>query len=438
MPKKLCDCLQSIGIESDEQRIIDKVSRDSRECDENSIYVGNVYQKEALNQNAYVVDEQYLRPLLNYYYDDPSQHYFVIGVTGTNGKTSVTHYLKEILTSLGFRCIRLGTHYNEFEDKKVKSINTTMDIMNNLDIFLKYQGKIDCIIMEISSIAIEEHRLDFICFDRIIYTNLAQDHLDYHKTFVQYMYSKFKLRHFLKENGRILVNFDDYNLKKILDLERIHILPYRFADLSHCYQDFFIQRFEVCDVLFETRMMGDFVLMNLWAALACILSMNLNLEACQKVVSSLQNVEGRMEMIKHHDIYFVIDYAHTPLALELACCYLNKYKKNRLWVVFGCGGERDRQKRKQMAQIACQMGDEVIVCEDNNRLESFEQIVSDMQLDRFFNVRVIEKRKNALKCALTLAQKHDIILVAGKGNEAFLFTGGRLIPYNDKEWILSL
>ena len=434
MSKTFKDCLNYVGIECEDNRIVHKVSSDSRECNEHDIYIGNKYVNDALNRNSTILDIKYSRKLFNYFYDYPSQSYYVIGVTGTNGKTSITHYLKQILTSLGYKCIRLGTHYNEIEELRIESKNTTMDMMSNLKIFLDYKDKIDIIIMEISSIAIEEHRINFIEFDMIIYSNISIDHLDYHKTFTQYMYSKFKLRNYLKENGKILINNDELYLHRIYELQRHNINTYSIKDINIVHQELNHNCFIYNNIKYKTTLNGPYIFINLCACLKCIELMNLDLNID---LSFLKNVEGRMELFNHKDRIIVIDYAHTPVSLYETLNYLNKFKKNHLICVFGCGGNRDRSKRPLMASIASESSDFVYITEDNNRYENFYNIIEDMDLKRFNNVNVVKKRENAILIALTQSQKHDIICIAGKGNENYIIENGVQIPYNDKSFVLS-
>lgn len=441
MSKTMKDCLQVIGIESDDLRIVDKITNDSRECTSNSIFIGNKYIEDAFNKKATILDSTYASSLIRYFYDDPSKNYFVIGVTGTNAKTSITIHLKEILTSFGYRCIRLGTNYHEFNGRIEESSNTTMDMMYNLDVFLKYKDKIDCIIMEVSTHAIEENRISFIRFDRILYTNLSKEHLDYHKTFTHYKYSKFKLRHYLKENGKILINMDDPYLHELLNLKRDHIITYgkngRFQ-IKNIQSNLFETTFFIKNISFKTSICGEYVGINCCGVLCLLDSMNIPLEECVPKIQSLNMVEGRMEIIKIKDRIIVIDYAHTSAALEAVCKFLNKNKTNRFICVFGCGGDRDSFKREKMAKVACENSDLVIVTEDNNRNESFLNIVKDMKLERFHHVVVVEKRENACTCAFHTSQMHDIILIAGKGNEQFLIANGVKTPYNDKTFIESI
>lgn len=430
-----------IGIESNDERIVDKITNDSRTCTSNSIFIGNKYIEDALSKKATIIDSKHSSKLINYFYDNPSKNYFVIGVTGTNAKTSITIYLKQILTSFGYRCIRLGTNYHEFNGMIEESSNTTMDMMYNLDVFLKYIGKIDYIIMEVSSHAIEENRISFIQFDRIIYTNISKEHLDYHKTFTHYKHSKFKLRHYLKENGKILLNMDDPYLHELLNLKRDSIITYgknaRFQ-IKNIKSNLYETTFMIKNIVFKTSIIGEYVGINLCAVLCLLESMHIHLIDCVSKIQSLKMVEGRMEVLNIKDRLVIIDYAHTPAALEAACLFLNKNKRNRFICVFGCGGDRDSGKREKMAQIASTNSDLVIVSEDNNRNEDFMDIVKDMKLECFHNVVVIEKRKNACTCAFHTSQMHDIILVAGKGNEQFLIANGVKTPYNDKTFMKSL
>lgn len=441
MSKTMKECLQVIGIESNDERIVDRITNDSRDCTSNSVFIGHKYIEDALNKRAMIIDSKYTSQLFNYFYDNPSNSYFVIGVTGTNAKTSITILLKEMLTSLGYRCIRLGTNYHEFDGKIEESSNTTMDLMYNLNVFLKYKNKVDIIIMEVSTHAIEENRISFIRFDRIIYTNLSKEHLDYHKTFTHYKNSKFKLRNYLKKDGKILLNMDDPYLHELLNYTRETIITYgknaRFQ-IKNIQSNLFETTFMIKNIIFKTNLCGEYVGINCCAALCLLDSMNIPLGKCVSIIQSLKMIEGRMEIIKIKERIIVIDYAHTPAALEAACIFLNKNKINRFICVFGCGGERDKEKREVMAKVASNNSDLVIICEDNNRNESFLSIIKDMKLERFHNVIVIEKRENACTCAFHTSQMHDIILVAGKGNEQFLVASGVKTPYNDKTFMKSL
>ena len=443
MSKTLKECLSHIGIETDEDRLIENISHDSRKCTSNSIYVGEAYKEDALARKAYVVEEKYMGELLSFFYDDPSRHYFVIGITGTNGKTSIAHFLKQMLTFLGYRCIRLGTQTNEFEDKSVESSNTTMNVMENLEIFLKHRFLIDCIIMEVSSHAIEEDRIAFIRFDRLIYTDITPEHLDYHLTFTHYQYSKFKLRRYLKEDGKLLFHYDTHSLRPLLKFERERAVSYgikgRFR-VQPLESALHTSRFMIGPHLFSASLAGEHTIMNLCAVLACLDSMKIRMEDCIEPVSRLLPVAGRMEIFEHHGRTIVIDYAHTPSSLKSVCSFLRRHADQskaapKILCVFGCGGERDRQKRPHMASGAAESCDMVLVSEDNSRNEAFSSIVADMKLERFTNIKVIEKRENAVFEAFNLSQEHDIILLAGKGNEQFLIANGVKTPYNDKACI---
>lgn len=437
MPKTLKECCDFLSLPCVENRIIHRVSHDSRECDEASIYCGNMYQEDALKRKAYVIEECYLGELLNFFYDDPSQHYFVIGVTGTNGKTSMTHFLKQAYQKMGYRCIRLGTHMNEFEDEMIETKNTTMDVMKNLEVFLKYKNDIDVLIMEVSSHAIEENRIAFIRFDRIIYTNLASDHLDYHRTFTQYKSSKFKLRFYLKKQGLILMNYDHFLLHELLRYTRnvLSIGERGRIRIQKLKCDLNGSRFMVGDDYYRTTMLGEHNLMNL--AMVVVTLKSMNIEVNEEVIFHIEECEGRMESFIVEERRIVIDYAHTYDALLSVLAFLQKVCDSRIVTVMGCGGNRDRSKRAQMAQVAMNFSDLLIVTEDNNRDEDFHQIVLDMQLERFLNVVVVEKRENAINLAFHLSCERDIILLAGKGNEKFLIANGVKTPYNDKEFILK-
>lgn len=435
LPKTLKECLHHIGIISSSEQVILNITNDSRECNEHSIYCGSKYALDALDKQAFVVDEKYLGDLINFFYDDPSHHYQVIGVTGTSGKTSMTSYLKQALSFLGYRCIRLGTQMNEFEDIFEESNNTTMNVMKNLDVFLKYIHKIDYIIMEISTHAIEENRISFIHFDRIIYTNITCEHLEYHQTFTHYKASKFKLRNYLKDNGKICIHYDHMFLHELLLYTR-NIIPYGKKDGMNIQTNLFGSSFEYHTKYYQTNLIGIVQVMNLVGVLKCLESMNVSDDDFQDMIKSIQVSEGRMEVFTVQNRMIVIDYAHTVDALQHVCEFLSQQNK-RIIGVMGCGGERDKLKRPIMASIISSYCDMVIITEDNNRNEEFNSILKDMELERFQNVTVEEKREKAVHLAFTKSNEHDIILLAGKGNEQFLIANGNKTPYNDKACILK-
>lgn len=439
MSKMLSECLKVIHQSCTEERIIERITNDSRLCDEKTLYCGEKYQKDAFDRHAYIVEGKYLGELLRFFYGDLSSHYFVIGITGTSGKTSLSYLLIDVLKAMGHRCIRLGSGQNDFMDESRESKNTTMSLEDNIKVFQDHIGKCDVIIMEVSSHAIDQNRIAFIQFDRLFYTNILLDHLDYHLTFSHYKATKLKLIHYLKKEGKILMHYDHRLLHEIFCHTR-NVISYgkkgKFCVSAMC-SGFEGSSIQIKDIFFVTHLLGEHQMMNLLGVLAMLEDMNVDLNEVKEIVSHLHNREGRMEhflVLKRH---IVIDYAHTPDALMEVCNFLRKQCDKKLICVMGCGGNRDRKKRPLMMEIAAFFCDVVIVTEDNNRDEDFDLIIEEMKAEKYENVEVEEKREIAVERAFNLSNERDIILLAGKGNEKFLIAKGVKTPYNDKACILK-
>lgn len=449
-------------MECEDERIVHGITCDSRVCQENDLFVciqgsmhhGCEFIQDARRKKAIVLCEgdpgdysitqpkKTLAALIRYFYDEPSDDFVVIGVTGTNGKSSVTSYLKQMLTKLGYDCLRIGTDMIELKDEQFHSTHTTPSIMENLSWFLKArENKIHVIIMELSSHAIEEERIGFVCLDRLIYTNLSLDHLDYHKTFTHYQYTKFKARNYMKEHGKIILNYDDIHLHELLQLVHIDVLAYGrsggYRITNEERQDDSMV-FHLDQHSIHTKLKGSFNVENLSAACVLLHSLKIEWDAIIQAANQVNPMPGRMEWLEVKGIPCVIDYAHTPQAIEsLLSSIKEQYQKN-LIVVMGCGGERDRKKRPLMLDAAAKYARIVIVTQDNPRNESQTVIFQDMQIERYNHVISIEKREKAIQIALKIAVKDDIIVVAGKGNEQMIQIHDVCVAYNDKAFLLQL
>lgn len=456
--------MQILDIQCDDETMIQGITCDSREVKENWLFVGlegighngndfieEVKLKGGIVLSQKVVDGCYyisdtktaLVKLINVYYENPCDQLFVIGVTGTNGKTSVSSYLSQMFTEFGQRNVVIGTNGILLDGYHYETMNTTPSMMICLRVFLEAIKKgIHTILMEVSSHAIDEERLGFIRFDRLIYTNITQDHLDYHLTFTHYQYTKFKARLYLKENGRILLNQDRAELMAMLHLRKKGIITYgtqpSHVQISNIELKNSGSAFDIGHLHFETKLLSMNNVYNLAACIALFNSMGIHSHELCEVVGRVEGVEGRMEVLrlKEHTIW--IDYAHTPDALRTLLTFAKSVCIGRIITVIGCGGERDQDKRHQMGTIASTLSDIAIFTEDNSRHEAVEDILKQMSENVLDNVTLISDRKAAITFALSISMKSDIIIIAGKGNEQFLIVKDAKIPYNDKAFIYQL
>lgn len=464
MAKQLKELMHVLDIQCVDETMIQGITCDSREVKENWLFVslegiehnGNEFIEEVKAKGGIVLSQspaegcfytpdtkKALVELINAYYDNPCDQLFVIGVTGTNGKTSVSMYLSQMFTEFGQRNVVIGTNGILLDGCHYETKNTTPSMMICLRVFLEAirQG-IHTILMEVSSHAIDEGRLGFIRFDRLIYTNITQDHLDYHLTFTHYQYTKFKARLYLKENGRILLNQDRDELMEMLHLRTKGIITYGLSPSHVQLKNVELRSsgssFDIGHLHFETKLLSMNNVYNLAACIALFKSMGIHSHELCEVVSRVEGVEGRMEVLrlKEHTIW--IDYAHTPDALRHLLEFAKRVSVGKIITIIGCGGDRDQDKRHQMGTIASTMSDTAIFTEDNSRNEKVDDILKQMSENVLDNVILIPDRKAAIVFALSISMKSDIIIIAGKGNEQFLIVKDAKIPYNDKAFIYQL
>lgn len=390
-----------------------------------------------------------LSQLIFNFYEVPLERFFLIGITGTNGKTSVSYFTKTLLKFLGVRCAYLGTIFYDLEDEILEAKETTPSILTVGKLFKKLVQKgIYTVVMEVSSHALEQDRIWGINFDLGVFTNLSQDHLDYHLTMENYYQAKKKLfTHYLKPKGKAVISLETSygerlarelnEIPKILVnnkeikaeiLERTHGLHLKVKSKEKYYQ-----------VL--TSLVGDYQAKNLMTLWGILLALDYREEEFVKFLEKLKNPPGRLELVtEFNGAKIIVDYAHTPSALESALRSLLPLKKNRLIVVFGCGGNRDVSKRPLMGKVASSLSDLVILTSDNPRFEDPLKIIEDIKkgLNSQTPFEIIPDRKSALNWAIKNLRKGDILLVAGKGHENYLEIRGQRIPFSDREEILKI
>lgn len=414
---------------------------------------GEQFVEEALHKGAVILWEQETRKdcyhcedmleaqttLLRAYYGDPYRHLCVIGVTGTNGKTSVAQLLTQLLTAWGERVMVIGTGHIQYEQSIVEIDNTTPSACT-----LAYYASLACehhlttLIMEVSSHAIDQQRIGLLRFDYILYTNIHSDHLDYHITRTHYQYTKFKLRKYLKQSGKIIVNHDDVSLHPLYDFNDRKIITVgqgqAHLQLSDVQLSMDGSAFTLEQEHYHMPLLGMHNVYNVAQCLVVLQDRAIPYRYKQAIVAKLHGVAGRMELHKQSNRWIIIDYAHTSSSLQNLLEVIHQLAKGRrMIVIVGCGGERDQSKRPQMAQIALNYGDIVIFTSDNPRGEKQQHIFLDMIQGLHGNYEIFENRACAIKYAVKISREHDIIVIAGKGDEHFQLIHGQKIPCNDWE-----
>lgn len=380
------------------------------------------------------------------WFNSPADSLKLIGVTGTNGKTSVTYMLKKILEDRGYKVGLIGTIQNMIGDNVIASKNTTPDAyeLNSLFALMKAEG-CTYVIMEVSSHALDQRRVYNLNFEVAIFTNLTQDHLDYHITMENYLNAKKRL---FKMCKTALINLDDEYANQLTDGLECEVLTYSAGDNSTYsakainYKPASVEYEFVSDTQInhiKVNTGGKFTVYNSLAAISCAVILGFDIADTAKSVSELCGVKGRAEVVPGTDGYTVIiDYAHTPDGLKNILTTFKECKKNRLVVVFGCGGDRDKTKRPIMGSIASRYADFVIVTSDNPRSEEPMEIINDILVGMDgmpTPKKVIENRIEAINYAIKNAQKDDIIVLAGKGHETYQILKDKTIHLDEREVI---
>lgn len=408
-------------------------------------------------QGALVVLVPGLRGLLgriaDRFFEHPSQRLRLIGVTGTNGKTSVCQYVAQLLKETGTPCGTLGTLGYGMPGSLQPATHTTPDVVQVnrvLARILKQDAR--AAVMEVSSHALDQGRVDNLTMTGAVFTNLTRDHLDYHGSMEAYGAAKARL--FEREELHFsVINFDDPFGRQLFDQLEGKCDRVRYS-LHEAQTELWMREFRPTDEGFEADLdgewgsfgvsvplMGSFNASNVLASIATVLTLGVPLDRVRQAVTRLVPPPGRLERFgSASGIRVVVDYAHTPDALSNALAALRPHVAGRLICVFGCGGDRDPGKRPEMAKEAEKLADHVIVTDDNPRNEDPGKIVSDV-LAGFSEpeaVTVIHDRALAIEAAITLATPDDLVLVAGKGHETYQEVAGQRYPFSDAEQVRHL
>lgn len=380
------------------------------------------------------------------FYGRPSQKLKVVGITGTNGKTTVAYLIEAILKEAGLNPGVISTVNYRFNNKVVPSRNTTPGPIE-LEFILAdmLNAGVDCAVMEVSSHALDQDRTQDIHFHSAVFTNLTQDHLDYHHTLEDYFQAKSKLFKDINSHSFAVVNRDDEYGCRLLSLLTADTATYgieKKAEIVAKDIRLDIAHTEFClkaigqETDFKTSLIGRHNVYNVLAAVAWALREGLGLNVIKSAVKKFSFVPGRLERIDSDNFAVFVDYAHTEDALENVIGALRQLSKKRIIVVFGCGGERDKNKRPKMGKVVSELADYALITNDNPRSEDPEAIIAGIKRGiSKNNYAVIPERCEAIKESLRLAQPGDIVLVAGKGHENYQILNDRVIHFDDREII---
>lgn len=379
------------------------------------------------------------------FYDNPSHKLTLVGITGTNGKTTTVTLLHRMFTAMGYSCGLLSTIANYVGTKGTEAVNTTSDplTINSLLAQMVEAGCEYCF-MEVSSIGVEQERVTGLKFKAGIFSNLTHDHLDYHKTFAEYLRCKKLFFDTLPADAYAIINIDDRNGLVMVQNTKAKVVTYSLRSIADHTCRIIEQSFE--GMLLKTDgveswscLIGQHNAYNLLAIYTTAVVLGADPEETLVAMSTLRPAPGRLENMRGpKDISVIIDYAHTPDALENVLKTLREIAPDReLICVFGCGGDRDRAKRPEMGRIAQKMADRIIVTSDNSRTEKtadiMAQIKEGMDISGKAKSLFIEDREQAIRTAVMLAGQGATILLAGKGHETYQIIGTEKIHFDEKE-----
>ncbi len=456
-----------------------KIEFDSRKVQQNDLFVatkgtqvdGHRFISNCVSQGASIIVCQDLPPhldpnityvqvedsavslgiLASNFYDNPSSKLKLIGITGTNGKTSTVTMLFNLYRALGYHVGMLSTVSNRIDELEIKATHTTPDALQ-LNALLKQMLEAGCeyCFMEVSSHAIVQERIKGLEFKVAIFSNITHDHLDFHKTFKEYIKAKKRFFDFLPSSAVAVVNMDDKNGAVMVQNTKASVKSYGIKSMCDYKARILENDFSGLHLIINykelwTPLVGEFNAYNLMAVYATAMEMGADEIEVLRQLSYIQTAEGRFDFIKgDKGVNAIVDYAHTPDALKNVLNTINDIRggAGQLISVVGAGGDRDKSKRPEMALIAAEKSNRLILTSDNPRSENPEAIIDDMEAgvpaDRKNTCLRISNRKEAIKTAVALAKEGDIILIAGKGHEKYQEINGVRYHFDDKEIINEL
>ena len=379
------------------------------------------------------------------YFKNPSKKLSLIGITGTNGKTTTATLLHKLFKLYGFKVGLLSTNKILIDGKEFKTNLTTPDSYK-LNFYLSemVNSNVEYCFMEVSSHSIDQERISNLDYDIGVYTNISHDHLNYHKTFKNYIYTKKKFFDSLSKDSYSLINIDDKNSSVMVQNTRSKIKTYSLKKLSD-YNIKIIENniegliIQLNNKLIHTQITGKFNAYNLVAVYAVCDILGLDQNKSIELLSKIKPVEGRFQVIAKNGITGIVDFAHTPDAIEKVLVSVKDYVKGDgiIITVVGCGGGRDKEKRNKMGYVSSELSDLTIFTSDNPRNEDPNQIIEDMKMGvdnkKIKKVKTIIDRKDAIKYAVSTSKVNDILLVLGKGHEKYQIVGDKKIEFSDSE-----
>ncbi|VWL85559.1 UDP-N-acetylmuramoyl-L-alanyl-D-glutamate--2,6-diaminopimelate ligase [Oceanivirga miroungae] len=377
-------------------------------------------------------------------YKHPQNRIKILAVTGTNGKTTSTYILENVLKNSS----RIGTTNYRILDKIYEAVNTTPESLDLIKLIDESVRKnVEYFIMEVSSHALSMGRCDMLEFSGAIFTNLTQDHLDYHKTMEEYFLAKARIVDLLKKDAKLSINIDDKTVKRLdgdktisFGIRNGNIIG-RIIETGNEYM-YAVVEYDNREYKLKTRLIGEHNLYNILGVISMLTNLGIDIEKIIESIEEIKAVPGRFELIKNNlDAKIVVDYAHTPDGLDNVLKTLRKITKKRVITLFGAGGNRDKTKRSKMANKASLYSDYIILTSDNPREEDPYQILKDIELgliqSNFKDYEIIENRKEAIKKAISMLNKDDSLMIAGKGHEDYQIIGKVKTHFSDKEEVLK-
>ena len=400
-----------------------------------------------------------MEKIVPFFYDYPGRKMRMLGVTGTNGKTTTTNIMRLILRRAGYKVGLIGTINIMIEDEAVVSHNTTPDVVDlQKALYAMQQAGCDYVVMEVSSHALALNRVAGIEYDCAVLTNITQDHLDFHKTMENYrdakslLFERLGAKDDAKGNKHAVFNMDDASSAVIKARTRVPQLTYGMGSENDIYPVSYQVAAKAMELKLATpagevqlhlKITGEFNVYNVMAAVASMLAEGIAKEDITGVLDGFEGVPGRFQLVEAgQDCTVIVDYAHTPDGLENVLHTAREITKGRLWAVFGCGGDRDNKKRPIMGEIALRLADNVVVTSDNPRTEDPERILDQIcvalqEPPAGKTVTRLADRRVAIEYALSQAAADDVILIAGKGHENYQILKDRTIHFDDREIVME-
>jgi len=467
--------MSNLNIDSELLNNITGITYDSRKVEPGNVFVcikgehtdGHNYMQQAIENGAVLIIAQKqlgdiscpqvvvddtklaLAQLSAKFYNYPSKKLGMIGVTGTNGKTTVTHIVEAIFEKAGISCALIGTLGNRLSSAAdyVSSDHTTPQANDLQQIMASFVEKgIQRAVMEVSSHALEQNRVAECEFSGAVFTNLTQDHLDYHITMENYFEAKSLLLNLLKNDAYAVINADDEYFQR-LNPEGVRVFTYGLINnpaikaeniVYSASGSTFLCRTPLGDKNVSIKLTGQFNVYNVLAAIGVGIAEGIDLNTCIDAVENISGIPGRFEVVSHEPLV-IVDYAHTPNGLENVLEAAKELVpiKGRLVCVFGCGGDRDITKRPKMGRIAEKYCDRVIITSDNPRTEDPQQIITDILtgINALDSKKIIVERDRtiAIEQAILNSQPDDVIIIAGKGHEDYQIIGNKKHHFDDRE-----